>query len=239
VIVPPVVPVPAGAFTMGSDKQRDPQASDDELPEHWETLPAYQMGKYPVTVAEYACFVRVGQRQPQDWQGQLAKLDHPVVYVSWRDALAYAAWLAQLTGQPWRLPTEAEWEKAARWDAARQVSHLYPWGDEWDTSRANTHESSIGGTTPVGQFPSGASPCGALDMVGNVWEWTSSLFRPYPYPQADGREEASATGHRVLRGGSWISHRGHARAAYRLHNAPELVNYYGGFRLAWSAPADA
>ncbi len=105
------------------------------------TLAAFSIGRFPVTVAEYACFVEAGQRQPQQWPTQLQKLDHPVTYVSWDDAVAYAAWLAQMTRQPWRLPTEAEWEKAARWDRAPGVARLYPWGDMFDPSRANTRES--------------------------------------------------------------------------------------------------
>jgi formylglycine-generating enzyme required for sulfatase activity len=98
---------------MGGDANLGGTHDDEEL-KHWVTLAAYQIGKYPVTVAEYACFVRAGQQKPSDWQAQLSKMDHPVVYVSCHDAVAYARWLADRSGQPWRLPSEAEWEKAAR-----------------------------------------------------------------------------------------------------------------------------
>lgn len=117
-------------------------------------------------MAEYACFVRAGHAMLSDWLTQLGTLDRSVASVSWHDATAYAAWLARQTGQPWHLPTEAEWEKAARGTEGR----IYPWGDTFDASRANTYESGIGTTTPVGASPSGASPSGAQDLAGNVWE---------------------------------------------------------------------
>lgn len=173
-----------------------------------------------------------------DWQTQLHGMDHPIVNVGWRDALAYAAWLARVTSQPWRLPTEAEWEKAARWDSTRRYSRIYPWDDAFDQSRANTNESGIGATTPVGSYPTGASPYGAQDMAGNVWEWTSSLFRPYPYNASDGRERADAPGSRVLRGGSWTYNARLARAAYRFHRVPSSVLDRGGFRLVLAVPGE-
>ncbi len=236
-IVPPLCSVPAGEFLMGSDKRQDPQAYDSELPQHRVNLPAFQLARFPVTVAEYVCFVRAGQKEPSGWQSQLGKLDHPVINVSWHDAVAYAAWLAKTTGQPWRLPTEAEWEKAARWDAARQVSRLYPWGDAFDTARCNTSEGGKGGTTPVGSYPTGASPCGAQEMAGNVWEWTSSLFKLYPYSASDGREGANSTGNRVLRGGSWYFDARLARAAYRARGRPDDFIYFRGIRLVLAASA--
>ena len=213
IILPPLCDVPAGDFLMGSDPQQDKDAFDDEQPQYVIPLPhAFQIARHPVTVAEYTCFVRAGQPAPPDgtfrpitWDEQLKRHDHPVVCVSWRDAVAYASWLAKTTGQPWRLPTEAEWEKAARWDAANRHSRIYPWGDAFDKVRCNTSESGKGGTTPVGSYPSGASPCGAQEMAGNVWEWTSSAFKSYPYDASDGRERADSTDNRVLRGGSWGS----------------------------------
>src|SRR5215472_10304233 len=114
-ILPPVVAVPAGPFLLGSDQQQDPDASDNELPQHTVTLAAYDIGAYPLTVAEYACFVQATNRKaPDEWGNQQQRPDHPVVSVSWNDVLAYAQWLAQVMGETWRLPTEAEWEKAAR-----------------------------------------------------------------------------------------------------------------------------
>jgi hypothetical protein len=164
-IVPPVCTVPAGAFLMGSDpKDAIDGTFVSEQPQHRVTLAAYQIGKYPVTVAEYACFVHAGQKEPTNWQQQLGNLDHPVMYVSWRDATAYAQWLAERAGQPWRLPSEAEWEKAARGTNGR----IYPWGDRFDASRANTGESKKEDTTPIGSYPSGPGPYGALDMAGNM-----------------------------------------------------------------------
>jgi formylglycine-generating enzyme required for sulfatase activity len=163
----------------------------------------------------------------------MQKLDHPVVYVSWDDAVAYAAWLAQTTGQPWRLPSEAEWEKAARGTDGR----IYPWGDTFDKARANTSESGIKTTTAVGSYPSGSSPYGAQDMAGNVWEWTHSLFKSYPYIPNDGREVGNYTDYRILRGGSWGDLAWCARAACRLLDTPGYLSYVIGFRLAVAASA--
>jgi formylglycine-generating enzyme required for sulfatase activity len=221
-IVPPLCDVPAGPFLMDDDK-------------HSVTLPAYQIARYPVTVAEYACFVRAGYAEPVGWQTQLGNLDHPVVSVSWHDATAYAAWLVERTGQPWRLPSEAEWEKAARGSDGRE----YPWGNHFDQNRCNTHETGIGGTTPVGSyvagrqiiFPtgerqtlqSGASPYEVEDLAGNVWEWTESRYD-------------NSTENRVLRGGSWNDDAGVARAAYRDVNLPVVVDDLVGFRLVCAAP---
>jgi formylglycine-generating enzyme required for sulfatase activity len=231
-IIPPVCAVPAGEFLMGSDKRRDPQASDSELPQHRVNLSAYAIARFPVTVAEYACFVEMGQPQPNDWASQMRKPDHPVTYVSWDDAVAYAAWLARITGQPWRLPTEAEWEKAARWDVRTGVTRLYPWGDSFDLSRTNTSESSKRATTAIGSYPNGASPYGAEEMAGNVWEWVHSLFKPYPYNASDGREVENSTANRVLRGGSWGNLQQYARAADRDGNWPVSLSFGIGFRLA-------
>ncbi len=225
---------------MGSDKRHDNQAYGSELPQHQVSLSAYQIARFPVTVAEYACAVRAkAVREPPkgylgtDWQTQLQRLDHPVVCISWQDALVYTRWLAKMTGQPWRLPTEAEWEKAARWDAERQISRVYPWGDAFDKARCNTSESGIKTTTSVGSYPGGDSPSGALDMAGNVWEWTSTLFAPYPYTASDSREVEDSTRHRVLRGGSWDNGAKDARAACRSATRPDYFSDGGfGFRLA-------
>jgi formylglycine-generating enzyme required for sulfatase activity len=159
-----------------------------------------------------------------------------VVNVSWNDATAYAAWLARTTGQPWRLPTEAEWEKAARWDPATRHARIYPWGDTFEASRANTRSGGPGRTTPVGTYPTGASPCGAQELAGNVWEWTSSLKQPYPYNAQDGRERADSTGNRVLRGGSWNLDPRYARAAYRNDRDPDFIHAYVGLRVLLASP---
>ena len=248
-ILPPLVSVAAGSFLMGTDKTRDKAASDNETPQHRVELAAYQIGKYPVTVAEYALAVRAGAvREPPTfagvtWQSQLQHPDHPVVCVSWQDAQKYLVWLREATGQPdWRLPSEAQWEKAARWDAARGASRIYPWGDSFDTKRCNTLESGIGTTTPIGSYPasdaqrSGASPCGAEDLAGNVWEWTNSVRKPYPYTPSDGREAVNSTGNITLRGGSWYYVARYARAAYRVAVRPDLISFNVGFRLVVVAP---
>jgi formylglycine-generating enzyme required for sulfatase activity len=232
-IAPPLCAVAAGAFLMGSDTRTEPQAYDSELPQHSVTLAAFQIGKFPVTVAEYACFVRAGQKEPQNWQQQLGKLDHPVVYVSWRDAVAYAQWLADCTGEPWRLPSEAEWEKAARGPDGR----IYPWGNAWDPTKANAGEGGKWGTTPIGSYPGGASPYGALDMCGNVHEWTNSVYNPYPYSATDGRERAEPAENRALRGGSWLNLvPGSARVAYRDVGLLGFLRNNIGFRLALAGP---
>jgi formylglycine-generating enzyme required for sulfatase activity len=236
IILPPLSLVPGGPFVMGSDEE------PSEAPRHTVALSPYAIMTYPIIVAEYACFVRAGHPLPRDvgritWSMQFARLDHPVVNVSWSDAVAYAAWLSQWTGQFWRLPTEAEWEKAACWDPATRSPRVYPWGNTFDSERCNTRESSISATTPVGMYPNGASPCGAQDLAGNVREWTHSLYAPYPYDPTDGRERHDARGERVQRGGSWFGFASDARAAFRDWHAPDDVSSVVGFRLVLDAPA--
>lgn len=165
-------------------------------------------------------------------QPQRRRLDHPAMSLSWHDAIAYAFWLAEQTEQPWRLPSEAEWEKAARWDPRTGVVRTYPWGDAFDKDRCNTSVDGFGRVRSVGHYPNDTSPYGAHDMAGNVWEWTSSLFKPYPYRHDDGRETLYSTEERVLRGGSWYLDARFARSAHRLYARPDDVNGYLGFRLA-------
>jgi formylglycine-generating enzyme required for sulfatase activity len=187
-VLPPVCEVPAGPFLMGSDPQHDPDAQDNELPQHTVTLATFAIGTYPVTVAELACFVPETQGagldmpEPRGWSHQLQHPDHPVVEVSRIYAMAYTGWLSEVTGEVWRMPTEAEWEKAARGTDGR----IFPWGDQEDDTRVNTDKA--GSMFPVGCYPSGASPYGAQDMIGNVWEWTSTEFRDYPFQADDGRK---------------------------------------------------
>lgn len=242
VILPPVCNVSAGEFLMGSDPQQDKEADADEKPQHRVPMQAYEIARFPVTVAEYACFVHAGGQEPQpergmgNWAMQLEQPDCSVFCVSWYEANAYARWLAKLTGQPWRLPTEAEWEKAARWDPARRLSRIYPWGDHFEAGRCRSKESGIRGYATVGTYPSGASPCGVQDMAGNVWEWTSSLPKPYPYNQKDEREQASALENRILRGGSLAATQKYVRAAFRQSGSPGMVNAGNGFRLVRTLP---
>jgi formylglycine-generating enzyme required for sulfatase activity len=246
---PELVPVPAGPFLMGTtdeqikallaryDWARKAQENGwfaDEQRQHEVTVAAFEIGRYPVTNANYAEFVKAaGYAPPGHWREdrfpeELA--DHPVVNVTWRDARAYVEWLAERTSQSYRLPTEAEWEKAARGGDGRH----WPWGDEWDPARANCQPAGPGTTTPVGQYsPGGDSPCGCADMAGNVWEWCSSLYKPYPYRADDGREGLEGGEARILRGGSWRQDSpALVRCASRGGNYPDYRGDYYGFRVA-------
>jgi formylglycine-generating enzyme required for sulfatase activity len=239
-----LVRVPAGEFLMGSDPKVDAQAYDDEQPQHRLTLPEFYIGKYPVTNEQYAAFVKATRRTvPQHWNnGQIpvGKEGHPVVNVTWQDAGAFCLWLSQASGKPLRLPTEAEWEKTARGRDGR----IYPWGDKPPAKELGNLGGSVDATTPVGQYPAGASPCGALDMAGNVWEWTSSLWgkdwqKPkfgYPYDPKDGRENIGSPDaiRRMLRGGSWLDSQRYARCACRGRNVPIFFAGYIGFRVVVS-----
>ena len=241
---PEMVLIPAGEFLMGSDPKKDGAAQDWEQPQHRLLLPDYYMAKTPVTNAQYTAFVEAADHEPpRHWDARKppqGKEDHPVVWVSWYDAVAYCKWLAEVTDQPYRLPSEAEWEKAARGADGR----IYPWGNEWDAGRCNTREGGKNDTTPVGAYPQGASLYSLLDMAGNVFEWARSLWGPdslkpkfkYPYNDADGREnpEAGLVTHRVMRGGSWSSYRSHTRCAYRFRNFPSVRWDGFGFRLVVS-----
>lgn len=251
-----MVRVPAGEFEMGSDED-DPMAQDWEKPKHRLYLGDYYIGRYPVTNAEFAHFVdATGYQARYPWQDYAGRgrENYPVVDVTWHDACAYAAWLGG------HLPSEAQWEKAAGWDAQQGVKRRWPWGDVWDASRCNSKEARAGTrgvmgrlrrlrpgqrdmpeTTPVGSYsPRGDSPYGAADMAGNVWEWCSSLWgddlnKPsfgYPYDPDDGRENMEARGIRILRGGSWHTGRTFVRCAYRGRSHPGRWNDNGGFRVA-------
>ena len=213
------VEIPKGPFLMGSDKKTDKKAEDNEIPQHEVILPAYWIGRYPVTVAQFRDFIEDDGYRPEDNKCLEGVATHPVVYVNWHDAMAYCKWLTQklqkwpgtpgplstlLKKHRWRitLPSEAEWEKAARGTDGR----IYPWGDKLDAERANYDDTGIGTTSAVGCFAGGKSPYGCLDMAGNVWEWTRSHHKPYPYDPADGREALDAPDSvlRVLRGGAFL-----------------------------------
>ncbi len=153
-----------------------------------------------------------------------------MVNVTWRHARDYCRWLTQKTGLPITLPSEAEWEKAARGTDGR----LYPWGDIFDKDKCNSIERGSGRTTPVGNYnPDGDSPFGCADMAGNVWEWTRSHWKAYPYDPRDGREDLEAGDkiHRVLRGGSFNSNLYDACCAYRNGNYPYFRYWSVGFRV--------
>ena len=243
---PDMVLIPAGEFLMGSDPRKDKDAYDDEQPQHTQYLPDHYLAKTPVTNAQYEAFVQAtGHIQPAHWEGgepPRGKEDHPIVYVSWHHAIAYCRWLSEVTGKPYRLPSEAEWEKGARGSDGR----IYPWGNRWAGKRCNSQEGHIGDTTPVRAYPEGVSPYGLLDMVGNVWEWTRSLWGEgfeepsfkYPYDPADGREYLGAPDntYRVLRGGSYNFHESFVRCASRHFDFPHYHSWFYGFRVVLMVP---
>ena len=237
-----MVLVPAGPFIMGSHgKDLDEDAA--EKPRHELSLPAFTIDKYEVTAAQYARFLNAVKRTRDDagyeyiglddylpleqigglWQPKKNMARLPMGNVTWYGATAFAQWAGK------RLPTEAEWEKAARGTDGRK----YPWGEKMDF---HCFRLGIDRLAPVGSFPKGASPYGCLDMGGNVWEWTSSLFQPYPYKATDGREDPQAAGRRVARGGSWGGEPEIAHASYRFRPYPDFRHYYLGFRCAKSVP---
>jgi formylglycine-generating enzyme required for sulfatase activity len=222
----PLVGIPAGEFLMGSDPQKDPLITQEETPLHNIYLGDYWIGKTPVTNAQYAIFANIMNKQVDMPKG---KDNHPVVNVSWHNAVEFCEWLGKVSGQKVCLPTEAEWEKAARGIDGR----IFPWGNEWDSSKCNTWESKLVSTTPVGMFsPKGDSPYSCVDMLGNVWEWTSSLFSLYPYNSGDGRESLRSKSMRVLRGGSWSPNRRRPSCYLRDFRLPVNFDSNIGFRIA-------
>lgn len=227
-----------------------------ETPQHDVATAAFDLARYPVTNGIYAQFIasdgylnpeywtpdgwawRLNARrtQPANWKNpRFAGDDRPVVGVTWFEAMALAHWASIQTGLSVRLPTEAEWEWAARGTNTRS---LYPWGGAWDATKLNSGYSdagitSHGTTTPVGQYsPGGDGPFGHGDMLGQVWEWTSSLFRPYPYKADDGREDLYTPDRRVLRGGNWSDGKYANRATTRYLYPPHYGDVSTGVRLA-------
>ena len=246
-----MVLVPAGAFTMGSSQaevdavydsvtshfkgeRMDKELYNREVPAHTVQLAAYSIGKYAVTNAQYRRFVSAtGYKTagvsptltPGQWESYATQWGEtaPVVEVSWDDATAYCRWAGV------RLPTEAEWEKAARGTDGRR----YPWGNDWDPSRCHSQLAKISDrAAPVGSYPSGASPYGCLDMEGNVYQWTDSWYQAYP--GSTGHSGAFGEKYRVLRGCSWdYDFTSVYRAALRSYYQPG-EHYFGvlGFRVA-------
>jgi len=233
------VRIPAGEFLMGSDPQMDPDALENEQPQRKVQLEAYWLSKHPVTNATYAAFVQATRHSlPRHWaNGKIpaGEENHPVVNVSWEDAAAFCAWASQATGREVRLPTEAEWEKAARGADGR----LYPWGNAApDASRCNfgQHEQ---GTTPVGQYsPRGDSPYSCTDMAGNVWEWCADGYDANFHKSSSARNpQGPVHGRsRLLRGGSWYVEGRYVRCAHRFRGAPNYIFGLIGFRCAIGDP---
>lgn len=344
ILLPPLVAIPAGTFQMGSSAWqahwlalRGYSAAQDERPRHPVQTAAYAIGRYPVTNAEFACFVEAGgyadasywrtaaarawlrgegggavvQEVLQIWQAlkadpekvlaqhkragatpqqleafrQLSEMDEtsvrevateaqterrrdrpaywddarcnnpaqPVVGVTWFEAAAYCTWLTEqvqaagttlkiwqtnqeivINPQPrtfnFQLPSEAEWEKAARGGR----NGVYPWGNRWDAARANTWQGHVLQPTPVGAYPQGANGWGLYDIAGNVFEWTRTLYQPYPYAERDGRNDLEAEGYRVARGGSWSTNEWYARCASRSWFVPDYFDDIVGFRVVLS-----
>jgi formylglycine-generating enzyme required for sulfatase activity len=333
VILPDLVPVPGGTATIGSRRWPwDRQADADERPSHRVQVAAFYLARFPVTNAEYGCFIQAGGYETEHywtsngWQWRQGQVDssgpvedllelrqfyqqnpaaiaqeikegrltpnsadtwrnliglsaeevrqwllqmlpvqphdrpyfwddpaynapnQPVVGVTWYEAMAYCAWLHErcatsnepvaTAGVVWstllasgmwevRLPTEAEWE----WAAGGTAHRRYPWGKTFAVERANTLEGRVLAPSPVGAYPAGAAACGVFDMSGNVWEWTHSLYQPYPYQADDGREDRFAAGQRTLRGGAWLSVRRYARVSDRARRHPEVFTGNIGVRV--------
>jgi formylglycine-generating enzyme required for sulfatase activity len=222
---------------MGSEDD-DPRGYSDERPAYDCDLPyEYRIGRYPVTVAQFREYVEATGEEPGDPDSFRGPGNHPVMWVGWSEALAFCRWLERRLREVGRLPegwsvslpSEAEWEKAARGVDGRQ----YPWGDEFDPDRANTIEGKIGEVSAVGCFPGGASPWGCEEMSGSVWEWTRSIDRPYPYMREDGREDLEAPSQplRVVRGGSCFTGTESARCASRVRGEPDDHGDDFGFRV--------
>jgi formylglycine-generating enzyme required for sulfatase activity len=244
---PELIQVPAGNFLMGSNPKKDKSARSDEQPQHKVYLSEYQISKYPITNVEYQAFVfDMEQRYkstrefekyiPGNWDGTWYPKgfdDHPVVNITWMNANEYCSWLSEWTGKPYRLPTEAEWEKAARGKSGR----IFPWGNRWYSNRCNSRENGINGTTPVGQYsPKGDSPFGIVDMVGNVSEWCLDWYDMKTYGQRTNDEVIDPHGgsqgaYKVLRGGAFSDGKDLTRCAFRGWNRPGYWGWFYGFRV--------
>lgn len=262
--LPDEVLVPAGPFVMGTDTE--PWAYDNERPAHVVDLAAFYIDTFPTTCGQYLEFVEsggyddprwwspegwawrceAGLQHPQFWRRdgnrwaclrfgwwEEVRSDEPVQHVCWYEAEAYARFRGK------RLPTEAEWEKAASWDPASGKKRRYPWGDDDPgPSRANLAQRHFG-PAPVGAYPAGASPYGVHQMIGDVWEWTASDFRPWPgfaaFPYREYSEVFFGPDYKVLRGGSWATHPTAIRTTFRNWDFPIRRQIFAGIRLARDA----
>ncbi|MBD2455198.1 ergothioneine biosynthesis protein EgtB [Nostoc sp. FACHB-87] len=244
-----MVMIPAGEFEMGNNSL---DALDNESFCHRVYLDTYWIDRYPVTCGQYREFMAAGGyknpewwsdagwqwlqveqvTEPLYWQNDRSYDDHPVCGVSWYEAEAYSRFVGK------RLPTEAEWEKAASWDAQAQRRRTYPWGEEMPSQKYCNCDRLIGQTTPVGNYPGGESPYGLLDTLGNVWEWTASWFTPYQgfqsYPYVGYSQVYFDHQHRVLKGGSWATRPWVARCSFRNWYYPCVRQVFTGFRCATS-----
>ncbi len=216
---PNTVYIEGGAFTLGSDA-----GNEDETPQQQMIVSSFNIDLYPVTNAEYKEFVdATSHNPPRNWEDGSypdGLADHPVVWVNWNDAKAFCEWAGK------RLPTEYEWEKAAR----GTDGPVYPWGDAFDPAKCNSSESNLKGTSPVGSYSDGVSPYGLFDMAGNVWEWTADWYQGY----RGTRYELSRYGEqfKVLRGGSWFDGQDAVRTTVRKSFDPNQGFSTIGFRCA-------
>jgi formylglycine-generating enzyme required for sulfatase activity len=260
------VHIPAGEFTMGTRKEDvkellkkfggDKEWYEREVEQHTVNLPDYFMARYPVTVAQFKAFVEESGYDQADEDSVRGVPNHPVVTVTWFDALAYCNWLTGKLKEKARavkvenpveqsfwqrlangeltvtLPSEAEWEKAARGDKG---AGNFPWGDDITPNHANYGDTNINRTSAVGCFPQGRSPYGLLDMSGNVWEWTRSIHDKYPYKPEEKRETlGDKNSARVVRGGAFLDVEWYVRCAVRLRLDPDLRYWDQGFRVVVS-----
>jgi formylglycine-generating enzyme required for sulfatase activity len=245
-LVPVVLPVPGGPVDIGLPPDRvDAIVTqwrhvgvqrawiEKETPAWPAFLQDFWLGRFPVTNFQYLAFLRAGhqERRPSTWYlgaYPWSQPSHPVCGVSAADADAYAAWLSAETGHQYRLPAEAEWEHAAKGPGGRD----FPWGEKFDRARANTRESGIHTTTPVGVFPAGAGPFGHLDLAGNVEEYVAGPYLPYPGgARVDDHLTQQLGSYRVTRGGSFARYGDLARTR-RRHGAFPSPLYPCGFRIA-------
>ena len=244
-----MVKIPAGDFLMGYDSTA---AQDNERPIHRRYVETYWIDRYPVTCAQYRQFIAAGGYQNQQfwseagwqwlqdnpvsyplyWSDSPDWDNHPVCGISCYEAQAYARFVGK------RLPTEAEWEKAASWDEQTQQKRLFPWGNSEPNSKLCNHDALVGHTTPVNAYPSGQSAYGCYDMLGNVWEWTDSWFAQYkgfePFPYPGYSQVYFDNQHQVLRGGSWATRSWAMRTSFRNWYHPEVRQILAGFRCTRS-----
>lgn len=242
-----MIEIPAGEFVMGNDSV---DALDNERSLHRVYLDTYKIDRYPVTCRQYREFIEAGGyqnerwwspdgwkwlqdnpvKEPLYWSSASTWDNHPVCGVSWYEADAYARFVGK------RLPTEAEWEKAASWDAAIGQQRTYSWGQEQPDAHRCNHTNEIGQTTPVDAYPLGKSAYGCYDMLGNVWEWTASWFDAYEgftaYPYRGYSQTYFDGKHRVLKGGSWATRPWAMRSSFRNWYYPDIRQILAGFRCA-------
>jgi formylglycine-generating enzyme required for sulfatase activity len=250
------VEIPEGPFTMGTREEEIPALMERyggdrewyewETPQHRVELPAYYVARYPVTVAQFRAFAEDSGYEPRDSNSPRGMDNHPVVHVTWHDALAYCDWLTgklcawdktpeplatllQEEGWVITLPSEPEWEKAAR----GPDGCIFPWGNEADPERANYSDTGIGTTSAVGCFPDGASPYGVEDLSGNVWEWCRTKWESN-YEDYQGYDDLGGSDNRVLRGGAFLSDGSFVRCAFRYRFLPDFRLRNSGFRVVAS-----